>query len=265
MSFLKQLGNTWWEISVGDQCGYHYHATLPATQASAMIVAMRHMSLMDNIQAWVVIGKTCRALHQQLSMVLTMMHNCHKRLFVKSGHARPGPRACSTCGGYSLQRCSRRFHLCEDCDQPTCEDCVTLSKHSWQCVGCPLENEIPQCDSMRMWLIDELDEVMYDLYEKYDVKFDFNLITLAGEVVRDEQRRQVAPVHTSWASSFGCTWDSVYYYTRGRVQRMIIGNCMVTPDNKHDLRWSDAISRTDVETGSMTYPLHVTVILRDWW
>ena len=81
MSYIVSggLGRTWAMVALRDD-GDHGHPTqyqsaTPSTNASAMIMAMKQMAMMNDMYVHIALGETCRALHQQLQMGLTTARN----------------------------------------------------------------------------------------------------------------------------------------------------------------------------------------------
>ena len=121
-----KLGRTWAMVALRDEDGGHphqYQAATPSTHASAMIMAMKLMALMNDMYVHVSLGETCRALHQQLQMGLTTARNYSMDFFFSFC---PGGM-CGECAGYGLANCSQRRRLCQHCEEYACEDCVALT------------------------------------------------------------------------------------------------------------------------------------------
>ena len=239
-------------------------------------VVVASVSQFGDLGSYAMLSQSCRAMQWQLAASMTVVRNHASGYFIRS----PLPfGACSNCSGYgddlrgfdSLGR--RRCFPCDCCEELVCEHCVCLASFgrdgveptSWVCF-CLHDDEDPLCtvESVRSWLCELADARMLGVYKDYDFEFFFQIITLSGEMVRDEQNRLCTVLHTSWKSSFDRVWDAVYYSTGGRIRQLVFGGTAVDDYNRFGLRWSLLLTRSGARAFSKESPLQVTVLLRDW-
>ena len=217
MSYIMPggLGRTWAMVALRDDGddGHptQYQSATPSTHASAMIMAMKQMAMMNDMYVHIALGRTCRALHQQLQMGLTLARN------LSSAVLSYPDGMCMACTDFGLASCSPRQKKCQCCGQNVCEYCVALT-NPWICERCSERIEIPGCQSMRCWLTQQLWEQLIPTYEIYkDFDFSFQLITLSGNLVMDRSQpdKQVAVlIHTVWdASNLGTVWNKINYHS----------------------------------------------------
>jgi hypothetical protein len=120
-------------------------------------------------------------------------------------------------------------------------------------------------EPVRSWLFELADARLLAVYKDYDFDFFFQIITLSGEVVRNEQNRPCSVFVSSWHSSFDRVWTDVYYRTGGRIRQMVFGDISVDDYNRFGFRWSHLLTRSGARAYCKESPLQVTVLLRGWF
>jgi hypothetical protein len=244
-------------------------------------VVLASVSEFGDLGSYAMLSRCCRAMQRQLAASMTVVRNHASGYFTYS----PSPSgACSCCSGYGddLRMCDllgrRRCFPCDGCEELVCEHCVCLASFgsdgveptSWMCSGPhgPYDDDdlVYTVESVRSWLCEVVDAKMLAVYKDYNFDFFFRIITLSGQVVRDEQKRPCPVLHTSWKSSFDRVWQAVYHSTGGRIRQMVVGGTAVADGpNKSELRWSHLLTLSDARASSKVAPLQVTVLLRDWF
>ena len=240
-------------------------------------VVLASVSEFGDLASYAMVSQGCQAMQRQLAASMTVVRNHGSSYFVIS----PAPLGlCSCCSGYgddlgaAYRLGGRRCFPCDLCAEAVCEHCVCLATFggdgvhptSWLCLGCHSDEEsVCTVEPIRSWLIDVVDGRMLDVYKDYDISFYFQIITLAGDDVCDEQKRPCNLLHSSWCSSFDRVWRAVYYATGGRIRQMVIAGFPVDEVNLFGVRWSHLLTRSGARAYREESPLQVTVLLRDWF
>ena len=246
---------------------------MPATLETVLLAAV---SEFGDLGSYVGLSQGCRAMQRQLAASMIVVRN-HVRSYFVSNPVRLG--VCSCCSGYGDDLDAahplggRRCFPCDRCEELVCEHCVCLATFggdgveptSWMCFGHVDEDPVCTVEHVRSWLFELAADRLLDVYKEYDFDFFFQIITLSGEVVRDEQNRPCTVFYSSWCSSFDRVWNAVYHGTGGRIRQMVFGDISVDDYNFFGFRWSHLLTRSGARAYGRESPLQVTVLLRDWF
>ena len=239
-------------------------------------VVLASVSEFGDLRSYAMLSQGCRAMQRQLAASMIVVRNHGRLYFVIS----PTPHGmCAWCSGYGDDLdaadplAGHRCFPCDLCEEAVCEHCVCLATFdssgvkptSWICFDSHGETE-PLCtvEPVRSWLFELADDRMLKVYQDYGFFFFFQIITLSGEVVRDEQKRPCSILISSWHSSFDRVWDAVYRCTGGRIRQMVFGDISIGKSDGFGFRWSHFLTRPGSRAYGRESPLQVTVLLRGW-
>ena len=246
---------------------------------TAETVVLVSVTEYGDLCSYAMLSRACRSSQRVLACSMTLARN-YKTLTLVSIDQQP-LGACSMCSGYgddltAVHSPGLRIFPCDLCEDLVCEHCVVLAQFAngdvhpsrWRCSVAHEGEEddlVYTADAARSWLFDVADVRMRAVVNDFDFVFFIQIITLSGEVVRDEQQRPCPVIRTSWDSSFDRVWGCVYHATGGRILQMAIGDASVSDSNRAGVRWTQFLTRCIARAYSRESPVQVTVVLRGWF
>ena len=137
----------------------------------------------------------------------------------------------------------------------------------WLCAGCCDELVVDYVLSLRLWLVEELDERVRLVSLDHCFVFYFRLLSAcSGEVVRDEQSRPVPEIVACWTGA-GRFFEDVYFHTGGRILSVIFEGVVFDYGNREAFRWTRIQSKF-VKTGGMClarFSAYANAVIYDWF